>query len=197
MVGRIPGPDQLLPGDDRQRARRNPARGRRRRPRAPLAARAVAVAGRDERLAHLEADPSAEATSGQRKVRHLRQGRRSVTWADSLGARPPHLRSRRYDRWLPADRRQRRRARCGAARLLVPTKARNAPSGAQAEWTSSPGPEVSLVALPPSHESMKIRQPLFVCRSNARWLPSGDHDGYPSGACVRVIRRLRPAASTP
>src|SRR5215208_5034274 len=69
VIGRIPGAEQLLPGEDRERRRGHAARRRCRRPRALLAASAVAVAGRDERLAHFEPHAAAQAATGQWRSR--------------------------------------------------------------------------------------------------------------------------------
>src|SRR5947208_1131189 len=64
-VRRLVGADQLVPGEDPQRPRDDARLRGGRRPRPPLAARAVAVAGRDERLGHLEPNGAAEAPAGE------------------------------------------------------------------------------------------------------------------------------------
>src|SRR5207253_3133292 len=69
-VAGVVAADELLAGQHAKRSGRDPRLRRGGRARAPLAARAVAVAGRDERLGHLEADASAQAATGQRQLGH-------------------------------------------------------------------------------------------------------------------------------
>ena len=68
-VGRPVVGDQLLAGDDAQRAGDDAAGDRRRGSGTALAARAVAVAGVTERLRHLEAHAAAEAAPGEHLAR--------------------------------------------------------------------------------------------------------------------------------
>src|SRR4029453_9511289 len=82
-VGRLVGADELLAGDADRAGHDARLRGRRG-SRALLAAGAVAVARRDRRLGELEANPSAEAATGQ-GLGHERESTAGVGLED-----PPH-----------------------------------------------------------------------------------------------------------
>src|SRR4051794_24220618 len=67
----LPDPEPVFAGDDPERARGGMRTRRRRGTAAPLAAAAVAVARRDERLGDLEPDSPAVAAPGERQIGHL------------------------------------------------------------------------------------------------------------------------------
>src|SRR5207249_1018475 len=64
------GADQLFAREDAERAWSDPAGDGGGGAGAALTARAVAVAGDDQRLGHLEADAAAHAAAGQRELGH-------------------------------------------------------------------------------------------------------------------------------
>lgn len=91
-VRRLVGPDQLLAARDAQRSGNDTRLRRRGRACSPLAARAVAVARRNERLDDLEPDAAAETAPGEREISDAsgtQPTRRCSCRSSSRGTRSP------------------------------------------------------------------------------------------------------------